>query len=258
MSFLRALSETDIQNVELVLGHYCHRIRLNSNAMNYFINKRHIQDRAIEEFEIGFGDRSLRGVVTDEIRGSCQRFGLIATDGASNGREVFRGCLTFPVRDEYGFLVNVYGRKICDTLRKSSEVYVTANTNNQCVFNSQVLAKFNRIVLCSSPIEAITLWSMGIENVVSLLGMQSLSDEQVLQFQFNDIDHVDLLFACSPKAARCLCITMKKLQASDIASSKFSLPKGQDINDCYTNRCDFLFAMKNLVKHSEQKLKWRG
>ncbi len=234
MNLFQKLTADDIERVDSALDFYHTRIRLaeNARALGYLTNQRAISEEAIDVFKIGFGDRQLPKFITEASKGACQRFGFIATDEKSKGREKFRGCITFPVRDEFGYLTNVYGRKVCDVLRKSSDTYVVANDDHRCLYNGEVMASHKDIVLCSSPFEVVSLWSMGVENATSLLGMQSISDEQVLQLQFNEIDHVNIVFSSSPKALRYSYLIEKKIEQCGIAVTRTNLPKGQDINDC--------------------------
>jgi len=249
MSLFQKLTSEDIDSVDAALDYYHSKIHLpkNRRAFDYLAAQRAISENALNKFNIGFGDRTLFEVISESARGACQRFGFIATKGKSNGREKFRGCVTFPVRDEFGCLTNVYGRKICETLKKTSEAYVVANDDHRCLFNSEAMVEHKTVVLCSSPFEAVSLWSMGVENVTSLLGMRNISDEQILQLQFNDVTNVDVVFSSSPKALRYSYLIEKKLEKSGVSVTRTNLPKHQDINDCVTTLNHLNQAIRNSI-----------
>ncbi len=250
MSTVQPLSQEDVQYASMALDYYHTCLKSNAQAIDYLVNQRGISEEAIDAFGLGFADRTLCTQLGQDksnqeaIRGALQRFGLIATRGASNGREVLRGCIVFPVIDEFGCLNNAFGRKICQKLRKTSETYVVVNEDDSCLFNGGILSTCKHVILCSSPIEALTLWSRGHENVVSLLGMQNLSDEQVMQLLANGVHTVELLMASTAKGTKCCSLIEKKLQAKGISVTKHLLPHGVDINDCHQSQQ----ALENTIK----------
>ncbi|OUS23367.1 hypothetical protein A9Q98_14870 [Thalassotalea sp. 42_200_T64] len=257
MSVFQPLTQDDIHYANMALDYYHTCLKRNERALDYLVRQRGLSENVIDAFGLGFADRTLYQQLgsdrytQESVRGALQRFGLIATCGATNGREVLRGCIVFPIKDEFGHLTNAFGRKICDKLRKSSEVYVVANKADDSLFNGEILEKHKRIFLCSSPIEALTLWSLGFEHVVSLLGMQCLSDEQARELCANGVHTVDLLMASTPKSSRCCHLIEQKLKMSGITVHKTLLPKGLDINACHQNNCLLHNAIEQLSGSKE-------
>ena len=99
-----------------VVDYYHSRLKQSPDALAY-LQKRLITDHeAIERFKIGFVDRTLglrmppkhHNKAGSEVRQQLQTLGILR----ETGHEHFRGCLTFPLTDEIGRVVQLYGRRI--------------------------------------------------------------------------------------------------------------------------------------------------
>ncbi|MEM9469816.1 MAG: hypothetical protein AAF988_06605 [Pseudomonadota bacterium] len=237
------------QYVDMALLHYQKTLLASDTAFTYLTKVRGIDKQVAKQFGIGFGDRSLGAMLPDVesfdgamIRGVLQRFGFIKP----NGREKFWGYLTVPIRDESGVLVDIYGRRIAKYLKKNSPASVSLQASPVSVFNAPCLNVFDSVILCSSPIETLSLLSCGIENVVGLMGISSVNPVFATQLKRNGVKHVTVGFANTPQAQRYRVLVSKMLRAEGIEHSYLALPKGADINNVYVKAREMMSLCQQL------------
>lgn len=203
MNTVQPLSHEDVQYASMALDYYHTCLKSNDQAIDYLVNQRGISEEAIDAFGLGFADRTLCTQLGQDksnqeaIRGALQRFGLIATRGASNGREVLRGSIAFPVIDEFGCLNNAFGRKIGHKLRRTSEAYVV-NENGSCLFNGGIVFTYKQRIGIKKPkpcmlfrhtcATAMINNCAGLMHVQELLGHEDISTTQAyVHLAINDL-----------------------------------------------------------------------
>lgn len=202
-----------------------------------------------EHFNAGFGDRTLgKTFPTDSvhentaIRGALRRVGFTS----ANGREKFRGCVTFPIRNLAGEVLNIYGRKISSHLRRNSLSHVVMKPMEAEFFNQQVMGSRKSVVLCSSPIEALTLIQMGAENVISMCGLDQFTPQQIEHLIWQKIKTVEVAFSNTCRANRYASKVISQLDKADIRFRRTSMPFGEDINSLHLKARE-LGCMLNTV-----------
>lgn len=242
-------AQTREQYIDMALFHYHKTLLASESALTYLNKVRGIDNGPVKQFCIGFGDRSLGAMLPDVdsydgamIRGVLQRFGFIK----QNGREKFWGYLTVPIKDENGELVDIYGRRIAKYLKKNSPASVTLQASPISVFNAPCLKRFDSVILCTSPIEALSLLACGIENAVGLMGISSVNPVFATQLRRNGVKHVTLGFANTPQAQRYRVLVSKMLGAHGIAHEHLVLPKGADINNVYVKAREMMSLCQQL------------
>jgi len=120
------------------------------------------------------------------LRGQLQKIGIYR----ESGHEHFSGSLIIPVMNEQHNVVEVYGRKLLDTLRKGTPKHLYLPGPHQGVFNEQALQASTELILCESLIDALTFWSHGYRNVTSSYGTSGFTDEHLSALQQNNIKRV--------------------------------------------------------------------
>ena len=237
------------QYIDMALSHY-QKTLINSNAALRYLDKvRGIDMHIAKRYKIGFGNRSLGVILPDVekfegsmIRGALQRFGFIKP----NGRELFWGYITIPIKNENGELVDIYGHRIAKYLKNGKTATQSLLVNPVSLFNAQCLGCFDSVILCSSPLEALSLISCGVENVVSITGFSSLCATQILQLKRNGVTHVTIGFANTPKAQRFRVIASKMFDAHAIQHSHLALPSGADINSVFVKAREMMLLCRQL------------
>jgi DNA primase len=178
------------------------------------------------------------------VRGALQRYGILKP----NGRELFRGCVVVPLRDEHGRVVDAWGRKVQKYQRKGALMHLRQQYVSTCLFNVQALAVHKEVTLCSSPIEALTLLSRGIESVVSLLGISSFDECHLNQFRQFNTEKVTLALANTHQGKVARNTIVRALHDAKIEHDVIPLPKTDDLNDLhmkarFSGYVDELFSM---------------
>lgn len=143
----------------LVIQHY-HTSLLNyEKALNYLQQHYRIDEQIIEQYQLGFSDRSLgKGMPhhrTDEggsLRGSLARLGVYKK---ATGHEAFRGCVVIPIITQgevAGFYAERIGRPQGDAMP-----YYFAPSLLPCVFNLDAIKNTDVVFMCSNPFVAIQM-----------------------------------------------------------------------------------------------------
>ena len=102
-----------------------------------------------ESFRLGYcADQVAEHLARDqELRIELERCGAI-----KNGRVVLQGCLTIPVLDEAGTVVNVVGYKLSPRAKRPLVMI-----GEDGIFNAPFLSKQREVIFVESPLDALTL-----------------------------------------------------------------------------------------------------
>lgn len=189
------LNADDHETLAGVVDYYHSRLKQSPDALAY-LQKRFITDpEAIERFKIGFVDRTLglrlppkqNNKAGKAIRDQLKDLGIVR----DTGHEHFRGCVTFPLFNAAGQVVQMYGRRI-DNKVKARHFYL--NRPHGGVFNLEALAACDELILCESVIDALTFWCAGYRNVTTIYGTNGLTDEILEAFKVHGIRRVLLAY----------------------------------------------------------------
>lgn len=228
--------DVEYQYVEMATTFYQKALASSKEAMAFLCEQRGLSQQIIKKFGLGYCNRSLGRTLPDGdhfegamIRGALQRYGLLKP----NGHELFRGCIVIPVRDPDGRLVDMYGRKIAKYQRRKALFHLRMSTVNPWLFNPAALQRHKQILLCSSPIEALTLLTRGIETVVSTMGLGNFNEFHINQLLDNDVRKVTVIFANTQLGNRYRKTMMDDIASAGIEASWIELPKQEDINSLH-------------------------
>lgn len=129
-------------------------------------------------FRIGYADGTLLEKVPEsgKLRDDLLEVGvLIAPDGASGPvRELLSGCVVFPLLDAQGAVVNLYGRAV----DRDQHLYLSGPRRG--LWNASILAgaeKGEEIILVESILDALSLISAGVVNVLPLYGSNGFTPD---------------------------------------------------------------------------------
>lgn len=228
--------------IDLVLNHYTECL-LNNKAALMVLASRGLSDPSmISEFRIGYADRSLGLLLQklgrfdqDATRGNLQMLGLLKP----SGHEFFRGSLVFPFIDELGQVTGGYGRRVGSKLKSGPVYHVHWNPANIVFFNQKALENHKRIILCKTPIEALSFWVLGFQNVVSTLGLRQSNENHILALKRNNVEEVLFAFDNNKEGSRATRLVLQVLCAFDIKCKRIPYPTEKDANDC------LLFSQKS-------------
>ena len=139
-----------------------------------YLKARGITDNNIfTDFKIGYSNGTLLNTLPDEggIFESLKEIGILN----DKGKEMFYGCIIFPVFDENKDCVGLYGRKLTDS--EPNHLYLQGPRKG--VFNHQAAKRSKSIILTESIIDALTLYNAGFKDVIPCYGVNGLTEDHL-------------------------------------------------------------------------------
>ena len=176
------LDSEDQQQLNQVIGFYHEALLQNPDALAY-LEKRGLGNRdLIERFKLGYANRTLgyrlpakQSQAGRDLRGQLQSIGLLR----DSGHEHFNGSIVVPVFDDSGNVVEVYGRKTRDDLRKGTPKHLYLSGPHAGVWNAAGLVDQEEVILCEALIDAMTFWVNGYQNVTASYGTGGFTDDHL-------------------------------------------------------------------------------
>jgi DNA primase len=233
-----------------------------------WLRSRKIYDPAmLDHFKIGFADNSIgnsfehcRRPAGARDRGTLQRLGLLT----ATGYQFFRQSMVFPFMDADGDIVAAYGRRIADRARNDLQLYLHWNHEAALFFNRQAMRKNKVVILCKSPVEALTFWCAGIRNAVATMGIYSFSDGHLSALEENGIMEVIIALDNTDAGNYVAGMIAQAISAAGICCRRVVLPRNQDVNAFAVSQVDHISALKCAVdaarpfQQTYSNLKLRG
>ncbi|MFA0813743.1 CHC2 zinc finger domain-containing protein [Microbulbifer epialgicus] len=217
-----------------VMEYYHQTLKQSPEALAYLENRGLGDRELIEHFKLGFANRTLGYRLPEkaykagkEIRGKLQAVGLLR----ASGHEHFNGSLVVPIFNRDGDLVEIYGRKIRDDLRKGTPKHLYLPGPHAGVWNSEGLEGQREVILCEALIDAMTFWVNGYRNVTASYGTSGFTDDHLQCFKHCGVERVLIAYdrdEAGNKAAEQLA---KRLSEAGIDGFRIELPKGMDVNE---------------------------
>jgi len=214
---------------------FYHQTLLEAPEALAYLDKRGLNDPAlIERFRLGYANRTLGYRLPPknlkagkEMRGALQELGVLR----KSGHEHLTGSLVVPVLDEAGQVVQLYGRKLNDNLRKGTAYHLYLPGPHRGVFNRQNLAGHAEIILCESLIDALTFVAAGFENVTASYGVNGFTDEILATLKDAGAERILIAFDADEAGNRAAEKVAEKLAAEGLDGFRLTFPKGMDANE---------------------------
>ncbi len=216
-----------------VVDYYNATLKKTPEALAYLEKRGLMHPDLIDAYRLGYANRTLGYRLPlatvkagAEMRGRLQRLGVLR----DSGHEHLRGSLIIPLFDLSGAVVNLYGRKTRDDLRKGTPDHLYLPGPQRGLFNPKAIQASNEIILCEALIDALTFWCAGYPNVTSAYGVSGVTDELVEGFQAHSVKRVLIAFdrdAAGDKSAAALA---ERLASIGIGAYRVAFPYGQDAN----------------------------
>lgn len=215
-----------------VARYYTERLHNSPRALAYLERRGLVAPGLIERFRIGFADQSLVRVLPPKTtpEGEAKRALLERLGILNQGYEHFAASVVFPIMNDDGQIVGMYGRRISPPSRgKSPHRYLPGP--HRAVFNGRSLALGEETIVCEAIIDALTLISAGIENVISAYGVEGFTPEHFAALEHHHIQRTLIAYDRDPAGDRAALELAEKLKARGIAAYRVELPKGMDVNE---------------------------
>ena len=227
-----------------VVDFYHRTLKETSEGFDYLRGRGLTVGEAIEHFRIGYANRtlglSLPSKTTSagqELRARLQQLGIFR----DSGHEHFNGCVVFPITDADGRIVDLYGRKTIDHLRKGTPMHMHLSPRG--VWNIAALQAGDEIILCPSLFDALAYWNAGYRNVTCTFGADATEDHLAAFAQFG----TRRVLAASE-------VVVPKLLAAGIDCYLLALPMGVDANQYASQVADPVEALGESIR----KAAWQG
>jgi DNA primase catalytic core len=218
---------------------FCHkRFMSKTEGAGYLMKRGLIYGEIVEEFKIGFCDGSLNpGLINlkeSEIYQALFDLEILKNEDGSTGsptsngstREHFSNRVIFPVFDENGLIVQIYGRNISGSGAK----HMLLTGVPLSLFNPRALIS-PEIILCESIIDALSIMAMGYRNVVSVLSVNGLKDDLFEKIISSNVKKVFIAFDNDQAGNNAALSLAEKLIDHKIESYRITFEENSDAND---------------------------
>ncbi|MGJ8678297.1 MAG: CHC2 zinc finger domain-containing protein [Akkermansiaceae bacterium] len=215
--------------LEQITEFYADNLQQSEAAIDYL--KSRGLESAVETFQIGFANRSmgLRLPPKDRVLGVKLRNKLTELGVyRASGHEHLNGCITVPIRNSQGDIVQLYGRRIESRAPKNKRHQYTSQTETG-IFNATAL-KQRQIYLTQGIIDALTFYANGYENVTCTLTSEHFSEELYQAIIEHKIETVHLAFNSNKQGEQFTHQVSHKLQSIGIQCYQVKFPWGSDAN----------------------------
>ena len=234
---LRAFSDASVSDIALmqrVAGYYKVTLEQAPEGRAYLEKRGLLHPELIETFSLGYANRTLGYRLPDkqvkagrELRGRLEKLGIYR----ESGHEHLAGSLVVPIFDEWGKVVEMYGRKVTAKLRKGTPNHLYLPGPHRGVFNWRAVKGSEEVILCESLIDAMTFWCAGYRNVTASYGTSGFTDDHRELFVESGVKKVLIAYdrdEAGDKAAKKLA---QELAAEGLSCFRVQFPKGMDANE---------------------------
>jgi DNA primase len=207
-----------------VVSYYQHTFAEDTAGIDYLKNVRGITDnQSLTDFGAGYANGTLNEILPDddEIIKSLKSIGILN----KKGNEIFYNCVVFPLYDQSGAVVNLYGRNINDD-NGVNHLYLPGTRSG--LVNRQAVKRSQTIILSESVIDALTLYDQGFKNVMPIYGTNGLTDDHLFFFS-RKIKEAYLVFDADDAGKNAAKSVSLQLKEKNILSYNVKLPL-KDVN----------------------------
>jgi DNA primase len=221
------------QLLNQVVDYYHETLKQSPEALDYLQSRGLGSSELIDRFKLGYANRTLGYRLPEKnrkagaaVRGKLQEVGIIR----DSGHEHFNGSVVVPMFDSHGNVVEVYGRKIRDDLRKGTPKHLYLPDAHAGVWNAEGLEGQDEIILCEALFDAMTFWVNGYRNVTASYGTSGFTEDHLALFKQLHIKRVLIAYDRDAAGNNAAADLAKKLGKEAIDSYRLHFPKGMDAN----------------------------
>ena len=164
----------DTITINAIVEHYHKRLYENDIATGYLKAKGIVNPEIWSTFKIGFCDGSLKSRLSKKQVEECKKYHIIGEDKEEN----FANSFVFPVFNETGEVICLYGLSI-ETDKDTEPLYFI--DNKDAILNQQAIKVYDEIILTKNILEALSLSTLGFQNVICINEVVKFSHIQKLK-----------------------------------------------------------------------------
>ncbi len=206
-----------------VAAYYQHTFTEDPAGAAYLAKRGITGNEALRDFGTGFVNGTLLSILPEdeEIITSLKAVGILN----AKGKEIFFNCVVFPLHDESGAVIGLYGRSIKED-GGISHLYLPGKRRG--LINRQAVKRSQTIILTEAVIDALSLYDQGFKNVMPIYGVNGLTDEHLSLFN-GRIREAYLAFDADEAGKKAVETVARKLLEKGIAAHPVNLPD-KDVN----------------------------
>lgn len=175
-------------SLDAITDYYHSQLSGHKEAVEYLESRKLLDWEVLNRLKVGFASGDLKGKVSEKQFLELTDIGIFTDKGS----EAFTGCLVFPLLDSAGKTVSFYGRKI-NSRAKIKHLYLKGP--HRGLFNGDALKVYpERIVLCESIIDALSLIIAGVQNTIPIYGTNGVTSDHIQGLKENRIKEIVLAF----------------------------------------------------------------
>jgi len=236
-SFLAVDEATRATLLGRVVGFYAKTLIKDRAGLEYLKTRRLDDPAMLETFRIGYCNGTLRQALPKEgeIIEQLKSIGILN----ERGNEVFYKRVIIPIHDPSGNVISIYGRR----LNEEEPKHLYLKGIHRGVFNS-IAAKHNeRLIITEALMDAMSLWSAGWHNVISLYGKDGWTAEHDNLLQEHHIQELILALDNDERGQEAASALEKKLSEKIKTIHRINWPEGiKDANAFFLSRSAKDFA----------------
>jgi len=232
-----------------VVEYYQRSLKSSPEALDYLRGRGITHGQAIEQFRIGYANRTLGLKLPGkhlksgrELRARLEALNIFR---AKTGHEHFNGCVVLPIfaADGTRQIVDIYGRKVLGRrLRKGTPLHMNMAEQRRGVWNLEGFGgRGGEVIVCPSIFDALMFWCHGYRNVTCIFSKDAINDDLMAAFKEFNIKRV---------MTPCESVTPKLIEAGiDCFLLKF--PTGLDANSYGLQMSDVAAALSAVIRKAE-------
>ena len=222
--------------MDRVVSYYTATLKESQEAQGYLRDRGLVHGELIDAFRLGYSNRTLGYRIQAknrkhgfQLRGQLERLGIYR----STGHELMWGCLTIPILDEHGLVVDLYGRKILGDkrLRPGTPLHMWLPGSRKSIFNIQALKASQEVILTDSLMNAVSFWVNDLRNVTAVHGPEHFKEWLLPAFLSHGTKRVYLAFRRTQEGEQWAQEASDSLSEQGIETFRVVFPQGMDAND---------------------------
>lgn len=211
------------------VAEFYHQTFLTDSRGVEYLKSRHLTDPELyRSFKIGLAKGTLLSVLPEagELVEVLTELGVLTKRGA----ELFTGCVVFPLTNEDGQVVGLYGRRM-DPEASVAHLYLPGPRRG--LLNWQAALRSKELILTESILDGLSLYQAGFKDTVPLYGTNGLTQDHVALFSKQGIRKVYLCLDNDESGRAATRRMAEKLQSLGMSCFEILLPV-KDANDYFT------------------------
>ena len=234
------------------IDHYHEALKHSKEALAYLKRRGIDHPDAIATFRLGFANRTLGLTLPIKqlkhgaaIRSQLARIGIYR----ESGHEHLNGSLVVPVLDGAGRVLQVYGRKVNDSLRSGTPLHLMLPGELRGVWNQDAIREGSEVILAGGLIDALTWWCAGHRNVTASFGLAGYTDE--LHTALSKASRVLIAMPRTETGAEVSRATGDRLAIAGVEVFEVAFPPDMDANEAMLKLPGGREALAVLLRKAE-------